>query len=160
MGIQQQIEELLKKKGVAPPHMTEQEFMLEFSQRFDRELGPLLNKTAERITRDIVSDENARTGRSSVCRYAKEPLGQHCQPSIGCFDCPNYKPMPGWRRWLRAQINLEVISFIFLAGWVFIGVINPELRLSTVIGLFFILVIDRIMFHIAWKKRQKRLKDK
>jgi len=157
MDIQQQVEELLKKKGVAPPHMNQGQFFEELSRRLEQELPETLQATVQRISREIAYDEMARVGRSVACRYAGDRSEKRCNKPSDCLTCPNYKPIPRWRRWLTAPKNLKYLEILVIAAATItfiLALLFPPIGVGILCIWFVIVVISRAQTYVTYKLLQ------
>lgn len=146
-SIQGQIERVLREKGVTPPHMTQQQFFEEFSRRFDKEVAATLTRTANRIASDIYHDEMKQVDRNIICRYARNKSEKHCCQPPDCFSCPNYRPLPRWRRWFTSPKNMEFLVIGFAALSLIVALLSPAIS-YIVLGMWFAtIVVSRIQIY-------------
>jgi hypothetical protein len=136
-----EIEELLKRQGVAPPLMTDEEFMEKFDERFKSELPRVIERLANHIVRIIGREEMERIGRGVPCRYARDPKERHCTKPPDCYECPNYRPISRWRQWFlartRKQWEYVIISWATIS--LILALIFPVS--GFVLGTWFVIVV-------------------
>lgn len=155
MNIEQDIEEILKKKGIAPPGMTEEQFVEKFYNRLVEMIPLMLEKTAIKIIDEIMDEEMKRIGRDEPCRFWRR--GRGCispEKPPNCRDCTSYKPRSRWRRlvrlpefWEAAVIGAALASFVAV---MFAG----EISIFVLCFWFGLVVISRL--HNYWIYRQLR----
>ena len=99
MNMEQEVEEILKKKGIAPPGMTQEQFVKKFYERLLETIPLILQKTAVEIIDDIIAEEMKRIGRDKPCKFWRS--GRKCiitERPPDCQDCTKYKPRSRWWR--------------------------------------------------------------
>jgi hypothetical protein len=158
MDIEIQVDEILREKGVTPPHMSQREFFEEFTRRFEQEMPLIIEAAANRINRDIGYDEMARVGRAMPCRYFWHKKKKYCNQPADCYTCLNYKPVPGWQRWLRTPKNLEFLVIGLAALCLFSALLQPPVS-GFVLGVFFGLVVISRLHNYRLYKLLKEMKS-
>lgn len=156
MDIQQQLDELLEKKGVTPPHLTKAEFEEKFFWKLQAALPGVMEETVRKISREIADEEFARIGRRELCRHALNKSEKHCSRPADCFSCPNYKPLPGWRRWLRQPKTFDIL-FIAMVTLSFIGaMLQPQVSRLVLAAWFVTMIVVAWRSHVLQKMLNKK----
>lgn len=154
--IQRQVEDILKSKGISPPTMTQEQFAEKVFTKFQEKMPLVLQRIASQTGKEIMLEEMKRIGRGEPCRYINEKSGKHCNDPPGCYECPNYKPGPRWRRWLlrllRRPEYSETLVVGAAAGIFATAIFVPEIRIPTLFFWFGMFLISRL--HIFWLTRQ------
>lgn len=149
-----ELEELLKQQGVTPPHMTDEEVLEKFAERFTQEIPRVIQRLAGHIVHTIGWEEMVRIGRAVPCRYSTDPKERHCTKPPDCFECHNYRPIPRWRQWLRTRTRKELE--IFVIGWACVSLIGAILFPPVsgfVLGSWFaIVVLSRLHNYSLYKR--------
>lgn len=155
MGIESEVEKILEKKGVTPPGMTREQFIEEFQKRAFAVLPGVIENAVNRINRDIAGEEMVRIGRGEPCRFVLEKSQKHCTQPPGCHDCPNYRPMARWRRWLGSGELPEIAIIAFAAATLALALLQPEVGFFVLCVWCAVVVVSRLHIrvlnkHIKW----------
>lgn len=152
MDIQREIDNILKDKDILPPHMTESEYLEEFSRRFHQEIGDVVQKTSSRIAMDIADEEMAKCGRAVPCRHLLHATRKLCNKMARCITCPNYQPLTWWQRWLtKKEIAVMMLFVVFTISFIS-GLLFPEMTYPVMGSLF---VAFSITFWTNYQLRKK-----
>jgi len=141
--MENQIEEILRRKGVTPRRLSEQEFIEKLGQRMVK----ILPVVTEQIMDSIIDEELIRLGRSQGCRYWKTKRG--CAKGWddpNCVDCDAYQPRRWWQQAPGAKFNYAAEGFI-IGVCVFAGIIaflSPQLVLPVVCLWLVTVIVSRI----------------
>lgn len=155
MSIEREVEKILEKKGVAPPGMTQEQFMQKLNQRFLEAIPVTLQETADQIIEQILLEDMKRIGRSEPCKFWKPGNpGRRCIQPPDCLECPNYKPRNRRWHWARRPEFWEVV----IIGTALVGLVAAtfaeEIRVPILCFWFGLVVVSRL--HICWMLRKLR----
>ena len=146
--LERQIEEILKKRGVSPRALSDEELM----QKLGEKMKKVLPLVIDRVMDGIIGEELAKLGRAKRCRYWHK---QACTKGIDTcrMDCDAYQPCRWWQQTpgIKAAYATEgfIIGMAVMVG--IIAFVSPPL-LEPVLYLWLVLVImSRI--HIVYQRR-------
>jgi len=152
MNIELEVEKILKEQGIAPPSMSQEEFMRRLGEKLATVVPEKLLGVVRTASHEIVAEEMKRLGRDEPCKFYQ---GQKCVRGLDasqCIECLSYKPKREWGKWfLRRPEKWEwvVIGVGTLA--LVLAIISPELRLWVVIFWFIMFVVSRLQIILQWK---------
>ena len=156
MKIELEVEKILKQQGIAPPSMSQEEFI----QRLNEKLLAVLPKKFVEVVKmasiEIVAEELKRLGRDAACKFCQ---GQKCTKGLDtgqCLECLSYKPKREWWKWLynryRAAPEKSEWGIIGLGTLCLVlAIISPELRFWVVIFWFVMFILSRLQVILQWK---------
>lgn len=147
--MEEQIEEILKKKGIKPGPLSQEEFMEKMAQRLEKVMPVVI----ERISGSIIAEELASLGRSEACRYWHKTKG--CLKGIKeCYvNCEAYQPIRWWQQkpGIKAAYAMEALIIGFC---VFVGVLYffaPKLIFPIVCIWLLTVIASRIQIIVQRK---------
>lgn len=144
--LERQIEDILKRKGVTPRPLTNEEIMQRVAERMEKVLPSVM----EKIVDSIIDEELATLGRSQTCRYWHKTKG--CSKGLDAcrVDCDGYQPCRWWQQ--RPGVKATYAAEGLLIGMcVFAGIsafLSPELLLPVVCLWLVLVIISRL--HIMY----------
>lgn len=155
MNIEQEVEKILQKKGIAPPGISQQQFFEKFSERLKELVPPAIEKTLNQLAQEIIDDEMEKIGRGEPCKFWRP--GRPCiisQKEPDCIECTSYKPRSRWRRWVRTPEFLEGVIIGTATLSLVAAILAEEVRFF-VLGLWFVIVVISRL-HICMLNRSIR----
>lgn len=146
--LDRQIEEILKRKGIIPRPLTNEELMHRVGQRMEKVLPSVM----EKILDSIVDEELATLGRSQRCRYWHK---KGCSKGLDAcrISCDGYQPCRWWQQSLGVKATYAGEGFLILVC-VFAGIsafFSPGLLFPAVCLWLVLVIISRLHIMYLYK---------
>lgn len=157
MEIEAEVEKILKEEGIAPPAMSQKEFMQRLGEKIATLVPQKLVEVVKTASGEIIGEEMKRLGRDAACKFYQGP--RKCAKGLDtsqCLECLSYQPKRERWKWLhnlyrgypeRWEWGLIGVGTLAWAA----AIISPELRLWVVIFWFIMFIVSRLQVIFMWK---------
>ena len=159
-NIKQQVEDILKEKGIPPDFMGNEEFNEKVFKRLNAQFPEITSAALEHIGTTVIAEEMERIGRGKPCRYYKNR--KKCTDQ-GCPICPDYKPAGRWqlfkKKWGVYMFGESIVFGAALAHVLIPFLIEGWNPFTGLIGLFILVIAARLqllwIYSMYWRTTEK-----
>jgi hypothetical protein len=166
--LEQEIDELMKKKGFSSSRMTDEEFIGAIEEKADATIPRVVSKAIYQVMQEVYKQDMKRIGRGERCLFFgnmhKEPCSENTniiemlykasmniELKFACSDCSkcqHYRKIKWWQRLVaftgQPLILMEIVIIMLGICILAAAILSPEVRIATIAFWFMIFLATRI----------------
>lgn len=182
--LEQEIAELMKKKGFSSSRMSDEEFVEAVRQKTGNAIPRLVSEAVNQVMQEVYKQDMKRIGRGEQCRHFGNMYSKPCsdvphtiemqyQASMDinvtwgagdCAKCTQFRPRT-WRQRLNSSLKVTYILQAFVvisATFALVAtILSPEVRIVTLVTWYalamFFLWYNSWLFRQLLEQRRKNL---